>query len=704
MQNNACLLDVEILPIGYALQKIICDRNGIPVNYEFVEVNKAFEDLSGYQKSDIIGKRITEIIPEVTTSKFDWIKVYGDLALSGGNIEFDQYVNALKGWYRINAHSPKKGYCAIFFTDISKEMQDIEEKNILLTSINDIIFELNEDFVFENIIVSEDNYLFMPRQSIIGKKIQELFFGELAETIVAAFKRAVTTGQKEHITYKSIIPGEDKWYRADIFCRDNVHGRRKYIVSVSEITKQKKVELELESKTAELERFFNINLDLLCIANMEGDFIKVNISWEKVLGYTAAELAERKFLDFVHPDDMKDTIATMSRLRNKEQILFFVNRYQCKDGSYRYIEWCSQPYGNMIYAAARDITDRRRTEEKILYLSFHDQLTGLYNRRFYEEELKRVDQENNLPLSIVMADVNGLKLANDAFGHLVGDEMLIRIAETFLQECQSGEIVSRIGGDEFVIILPRTKKKDVESLVCRIIQSIGENKVNRLDLSVSFGFATKIAANENIEDTFKKAEELMYQHKLLESPKVREKAIQTILTTMYEIFPEEQEHTEEVSKICEFIGKQLEFNQHELAEIKTAGLLHDIGKININEKILHKQEKLSDSEWDEIKRHAETGYRILNAVNELSYIAKYVLHHHEHWDGSGYPDGQKETEIPLYSRIIGIADAYHAMRKERPYRKAFTAQETLDEIKKKAGSQFDPKVALKFVEGIKELN
>lgn len=528
MKAKSYLNLIKKSPIGYALQEIICDQAGAPVDYMFIEVNEAFERFAGFDRKDVLGKRITELIPGVVNSSFDWIKTYGEVALKGESIEFVQYVSTHNRWYRVNAHSPEHGYCVIFFNDVSNEMRELEVKNIILTSIHDIIFELNEELIFENVIVSDDAILFIPREHIIGSKLEDIFSGELVQNLISAFHKSADTGKKEYITYKSPLEGVEQWFTAEISYRNNVLGKRKYIVSVKEITKQKLMELELEQKKEELERFFHINLDLLCIADLEGNFVKVNISWEKILGYSVEELEKRKFLDFVHPEDLEATIQSINKLVNNEPILYFVNRYKCKDGTYRYIEWCSQPYGKLIYAAARDITEHKLTEEKILYLSFHDQLTGIYNRRYYIEELNRVDVQSNLPLSLIMADVNGLKYANDVFGHLVGDEILIATAKELEAAFHSKGVVSRIGGDEFVIILPRTDRKTAEELINQVKQLLLSKKVGSIRLSVSFGVATKTHSTENLEDIFKKSEEQMYQRKAIESPIARERIIKEI--------------------------------------------------------------------------------------------------------------------------------------------------------------------------------
>lgn len=211
------------------------------------------------------------------------------------------------------------------------------------------------------------------------------------------------------------------------------------------------------------------------------------------------------------------------------------------------IDWNGEEAG--LYFAM-DITDRKSTEEKILYLSYYDQLTGLYNRRFYEEELERLDNKRNLPLTIVMADVNGLKLTNDTFGHISGDMLLKVVADTMKEELRRDDILARIGGDEFILLLPKTDKVSAQLIVDRIREKIAKTAVEKITVSVSFGFDTKKEESEDIEKIFSQAEDYMYRRKLLEGTSMKSEMITLITRSLYERDKNEQSHSERVAELC----------------------------------------------------------------------------------------------------------------------------------------------------------
>jgi diguanylate cyclase (GGDEF)-like protein len=351
----------------------------------------------------------------------------------------------------------------------------------------------------------------------------------------------------------------------------------------------------------------------------------------------------------------------------------------------------------------RDFTRISEEKKQIEYLSYHDQLTGLYNRRFYEEELRRLDTGRNLPLSFIIGDINGLKTINDAFGHGYGDELIKEVANVIKDEFREDEIIARTGGDEFVVLLPNTKKEYLKAMIERIKLLLEKKKIMNIDISVSFGCDTKEFVNESTKEVIKRAEDKMYQKKIFESASKRNDVIKSIINTLYIKSPRENAHSKRVSLLSKLIGKAIEMKDDDIRELGIAGELHDIGKIAVDEVVLNKPGKLSKSEWTQIQKHPVTGYRLLSTSTEYHNIASYIKSHHEKWDGSGYPDGLKGDEIPFKARIISLADAYDAMTCQRPYRKALTKEEAIEEIKKNAGIQFDPNIVRVFVEKVEDI-
>lgn len=468
------------------------------------------------------------------------------------------------------------------------------------------------------------------------------------------------------------------------------------------------LEEEIHEKTRMHERLQKYRIlsekanDAMLFIDKEGNILEANDAAIRIYGYTNQEFSSMKILDLRHVDTSMAIIEQME-MADKKGIIFDTVHFK-KDGTIIPVEVSSQ--GTMLgdkrvlLSIVRDTTERKKAEEKIIYLSYHDQLTGLYNRRFYEEELRRLDTERNLPITIIMSDVNGLKLTNDAFGHQTGDILLEKIANILKRECRADEIVARVGGDEFVLLLPGTDEKEAENIVQRINVAIAKEKIDNVILSISMGFAVKKDVSEDMNEIFKKAEDDMYRHKLFESSSMRSKTIDLIMSSLYEKNSREMLHSKRVSEICEAIATKMNFEKDDVNQIRIAGLMHDIGKIGIDDNVLNKLEKLNSDEWYEIERHSEIGYRILSSVNEFSEIAEYILEQHERWNGKGYPKGLKEEEISLEARIIAVADAFDYMTSDRPYRKALSEEEAIDEIRKCSGVQFDPEISNIFIEKV----
>ena len=372
--------------------------------------------------------------------------------------------------------------------------------------------------------------------------------------------------------------------------------------------------------------------------------------------------------------------------------------FQEKSGKF-YETIAFRPREGQLAVIINDTTKRVESEKKLQYMADHDLLTDLFNRHYFDYMLKKTDSPDNLPITYIVGDINGIKLVNDSFGYATGDKMIRQVADAFRQSCPD-EDVFRLGGDEFAVLMTGKGEQEVKDRIERIKSTISQIRVGALDVSVSFGYRIKSRPEESMAEVIKNAEDAMYSRKTYESPGVRGKTIEAIVTTLHEKNKREEEHSRRVSELCEKIGRAMELSEDDVKQLRMVGLLHDIGKIGIPETVLNKEGSLAPEERLEIQKHPEIGYRILSTVNSLSELAEYVLAHHERLDGKGYPKGLSGDEIPLKACIIGVADAYDAMISYRTYRKSLTREEAIEELLRCSGTQFHPECVRALIEKV----
>jgi len=347
--------------------------------------------------------------------------------------------------------------------------------------------------------------------------------------------------------------------------------------------------------------------------------------------------------------------------------------------------------------------ERKSTEEKIKHLSFHDSLTGLYNRAYFEEELERYNFPRYYPLSIVMLDVNGLKVINDTFGHSEGDRLLQHLSQVLTSVSRQGDILARIGGDEFAILLPSTTSEEAHNFCERIKKACQQDKIKPIYLrpNISLGHTTQEGEYKDINSLLKKADRNMYQDKLFNGKSREKHFLEAFRIVLAERDPHTHLHAQRLQELALSLGKRVGLSEYQLGNLKLLALLHDIGKIGIPDSILFKTYILTLSEWKKMREHSRIGYRMAKNIPDFAPIAQEILYHHEHWDGTGYPDGLKGEKIPLLSRIISIVDAYDVMQSRRPYKGPISKTKALKEIKKCAGTQFDPQLVEIFLKIVK---
>lgn len=355
-----------------------------------------------------------------------------------------------------------------------------------------------------------------------------------------------------------------------------------------------------------------------------------------------------------------------------------------------------------IQIISHDITERKLAEEHLVYLSFHDHLTKLHNRRFLEQELERLDAQGCWPASVIVADINGLKLINDAGGSSQGDAVLISAAEVLRSTCDSDVLLARVGGDDFCMLLPGVDMNEAMKIVLNIQMNIEEYNKGISDdqsgLDICFGVSAKEAPTDSMYEVVKTAEYNLAQRKLLEKTSSHSTVIASIKATMFEKSHETKQHADRLVMLSKMVATELGLGHAELDKIELFATLHDIGKIVVDERILNKPGALNDTEWVIMKTHPEVGYRIAKASPELVAIADYIVSHHERWDGKGYPKGLSGEDIPLPARILSIVDSFDAMTHARSYREPMTKEAAIQEIRDNAGTQFDPVIAEKFIE------
>lgn len=349
-----------------------------------------------------------------------------------------------------------------------------------------------------------------------------------------------------------------------------------------------------------------------------------------------------------------------------------------------------------------DVSEKRASLRQIEYLSTHDSLTGLLNRHSFGREIQKVLVQENLPLSMLVIDVNGLKLTNDAFGHAAGDLLIQNVSHILARACHTWAKIFRMGGDEFVVLLPKTDETEAKQIKDKIARLASEESPENVIISVAIGLHTMRDVQCDISTAIKEAESDMYREKVISGRKMRNQTIELIVGTINARYQQERIHTDRVACFCRQIGTALHLAENEITALETAASLHDIGKVIVPGEVLGKPGTLSEEEYALIKRHSETGYQILRSVDDLAVHAEVVLCHHERWDGDGYPQGLKGEQIPLYSRIIAIADAFEAMTATRVYRDAMPFENAIAELEKNAGSQFDPRITGIFVRLLRE--
>ncbi len=369
--------------------------------------------------------------------------------------------------------------------------------------------------------------------------------------------------------------------------------------------------------------------------------------------------------------------------------------------------------------------------KKLESLVNEDGLTGVYNHRYFHdalrEKLESCDKENK-PVSLIFIDIDYFKHYNDLYGHQKGDIVLKEIGHLLKKSARKDDIAARYGGEEFAIILPDTMEQDAvkiaESIRCNIEETYFEGEENQPKGKITASIGVSIYPDKAKTDVelIKSADDALYRAKFFNKNRVEtyhfildelkndieEKHIDIItsMKTLISVINAKDRytygHVERVVVYSRLLAVKLQLSEEDKKKLIYGAYMHDIGKINILEEILNKKMPLTDEEWQILKHHPENGLEIIRPVDSLMEIAPLILHHHERYDGKGYPYNLIGENIPYLARLLAVADSFDAMTSNRPYSKRKTYDEAFEELRRCKGAQFDPIVTEAFIEVIEE--
>ena len=697
------------------------DKDGL-----YTYVSNSVKYLLGYTPEELVNKKyFYELFPKVSRDRYKQIGFNG--MKKGTTVQ--EFVNPLESkdnrviWvssFLSPVYGPNKEVIAYRGSDkdVTRE-KEAKDSLKLFKSINDQSNYGSAIATTEGIIIYANNAFCemhgFTKKELINKPIKTVHTDAQMKHVKTLFNQLQKDGsflsqevwhkRKNNDVFPTIMTG--KKIETDT-------GPTYFSITMFDITKEKAIEVNLLETKKELEASKNhlqLVMDNLPIGiavnsvSPKVNFSYINDDFLKIYDVSREDLEkEDNFWKAVYEDKsfrehIKERVEKDTKSGNPDKMKWQDIPIKRKGQKTRYItaQNTKIPEADLFISTVIDVTDQKTKEEEIRHVSNHDYLTNIPNRRYFQDQLVKFDQSTYYPLGIAIMDLNGLKLINDAFGHSAGNRALKAVAKLLLKTKGPNDFIARIGGDEFAMICPNTDDDKMANYISIITQSISEKTIENIALSMAIGYSIKTAEKNKLRTVLSKAENNMYKNKVLSSHSLKNDAISSILETLQDKFNEEKVHSERVSRFCKQIGQALNLREDEVKELEFAGLYHDIGKISIPDAILDKPGKLTPNEWKTMKNHTLNGYQILRAADRYSNLAEYAMSHHERIDGNGYPNGIKGDDIPLFSRIISVADAYEAMTSDRPYRKAIKKSEAIEELRKHAGTQFDAAIVDLFI-------
>ncbi|MBN2861346.1 MAG: diguanylate cyclase [Sphaerochaetaceae bacterium] len=667
---------------------------------EILNVNRYWQRLSGFEKTQLLA---TNILDHVHPSDRDCVssrlllsssgadscknqirligcdgtyrilelisvRVGRNILISGNDItervQRQQFIDRQAQLYAMFMDSTIAGFFFSMREDpIDISSIDLEDETLLLSLLHsEHIVEVNEMFLEQ---------VRRTREVVIGSALSDFFHWDIGKGI-RHFRTAISEGKVVAEGRFPVSEHTERWISVNISNVYDEAGRLRGHIGIQiDITEKKIQEQELRNRENNYRILTEFARDMIWIYNLDTHrFTFLSPAVEGVLGWTPDEVKSGGLGLLV----TERTLHTLNQQIERFSEEFRRNgkvssdatvriEHKRKDGkkvhsesllNFRYNE-----EGQLeVIGISRDISETKRAEEHLVFTSYHDQLTGVYNRRFLKDFLNEGLDTSHYPLSIILCDLNGLKLTNDVFGHSIGDTLIVENAQLLSSFARSSDIVTREGGDEFVMLLPATTAEKAHSIVEAMRNRCKEISVNELHLSTAFGTATLETMKDEYYSAYHTAEKHLYADKLKTSPEYKKELIDTFLKSLFTSDKALERHSLSVSLLCGRIAQVLSLDDAKIEQLTLAGKLHDIGIIGLDTRMMPDVDYKMSEGVGEYARHAELGYHIISSVPMYGEIATWILAHHEQPDGKGYPRNLSGVDIPLESHIIHVANDY----------------------------------------------
>lgn len=704
--------------LGVVHNKMIFDDNHQAIDFIVLDANQAYLNQMNATRDQLIGKSISLLSNEADHYLAGWIKSYEKVFSSEDTIEFIQYSGLLRKTFFVRAFKIDESEFVAVIDLYDSYKQAFEtaksEQNLILNAIAEGIIVVSKTYEITHINQQAHHILgYDESLSLLGKNVFEVLFHQDHESKESLFV--------QHLDILPIFNRLAQFQKSDSTWLDvsvsilKKTGRQSdiaYVISFQDVSQLSGLKRQLEESEHTKKILVNHLPGMIYHCKIDDNWTMEYVSegFKILTGYEVEEVIQNQtiaFNDIIHPNYRKLLIETWKTVIDEHQN--FEKEYMIitKEGKNKWVYEQGKPVydeaGNPIALEGIiiDLNKRRERDLEIEHMMYHDQLTGLKNRLAFDETIQTLEDQEAYPFGVLIANIDNMKMINDTFGRPAGDQVIMDFASIIRTYEKQGFCVARTGGDEFSIILTNAQSQLTYDVMIEIqdrSKAYNYTDVSGINyqLSVSCGFETKLSHDTSIKDIIRSAEDFMHRRKLLARSRSNRDSLTSIKATMLANSQETQDHMERMGEIALKVGAKLGLKQTTMDDLYLLAMLHDIGKIGVPFHIINKPGPLTEDEWEVMKRHPVIGYQIAVSSVDLKPIAEGILHHHERFDGKGYPNQISGRQIPLIARIVSIIDAYDAITQDRPYRPKKSHEAAIEEIKKHKGTQFDPDIVEVF--------